>query len=136
MINQQFTNNTCIICSTININKNINTELLNVNYKKNYFYCHKHCKTKLLYYLDLLLKNQDLDFNIVDLHFSDFHEYNKNTNDNINIINKQEYKMEKYKQFMINYNIHSFSENIKNINLINEDNNNLSNLLFTISLWF
>ena len=44
--------------------------------------------------------------------------------------------MEKYKQFMINYNIHSFSENIKNINLINEDNNNLSNLLFTISLWF
>lgn len=133
MINQQFNNNMCIICSAININNNINIPLFNVNYKKNYFYCHKDCKTKLLYYLDLLLKNQDLDFNIDDLHFS---EYNKNTNDNINIINKQEYKMEKYKQFMINYNIHSFSENIKNINLTNEDNNNLSNLLFNISLWF
>lgn len=133
MINQQFNNNMCIICSAININNNINTPLFNVNYKKNYFCCHKHCKTKLLYYLDLLLKNQDLDFNIDDLHFS---EYNKNTNDNINIINKQEYKMEKYKQFMINYNIHSFSKNIKNINLTSEDNNNLSNLLFNISLWF
>ena len=133
MINQQFNNNMCIICSAININNNINTPLFNVNYKKIYFFCHKHCKTKLLYYLDLLLINQDLDFNIDDLHFS---EYNKNTNDNINIINKQEYKMEKYKQFMINYNIHSFSKNIKNINLTSEDNNNLSNLLFNISLWF
>lgn len=133
MINQQFNNNMCIICSVININRNINTKLLTVNYKKTSFYCHKDCKTKLLYYLDLLLKNQDLDFNIDDLHFS---EYKKNTNDNINIINKQEYKMEKYKQFMINYDIHSFSENIKNINLTNEDNNNLSNLLFNISLWF
>ena len=117
--------NKCLIC---NSNKNI---LLSINYLNKYkIICHEKCKNKFIFYLEILLKEQELLLDYSNLNYIDIDLY-KDINNNIN----ENEQIIKYNNFLKKYNIHKFSNILKKINLTNEDNKNLGKIFFVISQW-